>query len=239
MTKAQLIAFFVERFNALEGRFAPKIEGLQRELDLIKTIPLPERGERGEKGDPGEHGLDGRAGEAGPVGPQGPKGERGPKGDRGDRGPQGIQGPQGKQGPRGPKGDKGERGLTGADGKQGPAGRNGRIPRHKISNGRIAFEIAPDRFGDWIRFEQVTQYFSGGGGSTGAASDLKWIDYVSNYDSEPTFQSSIAAGDVYLYQYNNGSLYRLVGSNPYTDRFYSAFDGSNVSGLVVERGMSI
>lgn len=243
MKTNQLLAIFLERLKASEDKSGDLIRKIEAELDLIKSIPLPKQGEQGlqgEQGPQGLEGLQGRQGEKGPVGPQGPKGEQGPKGDKGNTGDQGVQGKDGKAGPKGPKGEKGEKGTTGNQGKPGRPGKDGRIPRHKIDNGKVAFEIAPDRYGPWIRFQQTNQYYGGGGGTTPSTSgELKWIDYASNYEAEPAFQSTIAAGDVYLYTYANGSLYRLVGSNPYTDRFYSAFDGSTVSGLVVERSMTI
>ena len=240
MTKAQIIALFIERLSALEGRVAPKIGNLEREVDIIKAIPLPQRGEKGDKGDQGEQGLSGRQGEAGPAGPKGQKGEPGAKGEQGDRGPQGIQGPAGKQGPKGPKGEKGDRGERGPQGKAGPKGRDGRIPRHKIQGGRIAFEIAPDRFGDWITFQQTHNYYGGGGSTSQVIQDVKrWGDYATNWSSAPVFEATISAGDVYRYSFSDGTLYRLIGSSPYSDAFYSEFDGTSVSGLVVERGMSV
>lgn len=69
-----------------------------------------------------------------------------------------------------------------------------------------------------------------------------WIDYVANWraDTIPVKISTIAAGDVYQYTFADGSLlYRLVGSDPYTDGFYQNWDGSAVSGLVLNRAMQV
>lgn len=237
-----LLGVFLERLKAVEDRNQANTDQIKRELDLIKSIPLSKQGETGAvgpQGDQGPEGLQGRQGEKGPVGPEGPKGPRGPKGDKGTQGGQGVQGKEGKSGPKGPKGDKGEKGNTGVQGKQGKDGKDGRLPRHKIHDGKVAFEISPGRYGDWITFKQVNQYYSGGGGGEQTVAGLKWIDYVSNYASSPVFEASIAAGDVYRYSYINGTLYRLIGSNPYSDRFYNSFNGSAVSGLVIERQMAI
>jgi hypothetical protein len=238
----QLLAVFLERLKAVEDRLRGNTETLKRDIELIKSIPLPERGDIGPEGEigiQGPEGIQGRTGESGPAGPQGKQGPRGSKGDKGTQGSQGVQGKEGKSGPKGPSGNKGEKGVTGNTGKTGKEGKAGHIPRHKIENGKVAFEIAPNRYGEWITFKQTNQYYSGGGSTNAVPAGLKWIDYVSNYAVDPVFEQSIASGDVYRYQYANDTLYRLVGSNPYSDRFYSAFDGSAVSGLVIERGMTI
>ncbi len=243
MKTNQLLAVFLERLKAVEDRLRGDTEVIQRDIELIKSIPLPERGDTGPEGAVGPQGVEGiqgRTGESGPAGPQGKQGPRGSKGDKGSTGNQGVQGKDGKAGPKGPKGEKGTKGDAGKTGKTGKEGKAGHIPRHKIENGKVAFEIAPNRYGEWITFKQTNQYYSGGGNTTnGAAAGLKWIDYVSNYAVEPVFEQSIASGDVYRYQYANDTLYRLIGSNPYSDRFYSAFNGSAVSGLIIERAMTI
>jgi hypothetical protein len=238
VNKSHVLALFLERLRALEGRFAPKIEDIQRDLELIKSIPLPKEGRQGDVGPQGEQGPKGDQGPQGIQGPQGPKGDRGPKGDKGEQGPQGIEGQQGKQGLKGPKGEKGEKGDRGPQGAKGDPGKNGRIPRHRINNGKIAFEISPDRYGDWITLQQTNNYYGGGGGAA-VEQEPTWTDYATNFTGEPTLLASVAQGDVYEYNYVDGKLYRVVADSPYTDTFYAAFDGSVASGLIVTRGLSI
>lgn len=67
-----------------------------------------------------------------------------------------------------------------------------------------------------------------------------WIDYASHTDTEPALNATIGAGAVYTYVWGGVTRYRLVPS-PYTytgDAFYSAFDGSTLSGLLVSRGVA-
>ncbi len=84
---------------------------------------------------------------------------------------------------------------------------------------------------------------NGANGRDGASSGtLNWIDYASNWDSQspPTLIGSTAAGDVYQYTYSNGTRYRLVPTDGTSeDAFYTTWNGSALSGLVVERPMSI
>lgn len=70
-------------------------------------------------------------------------------------------------------------------------------------------------------------------------SELTWIDYVSQWASQPMQLATIAAGDVWQYTYTDGVLYRLINTATNVDAFYSNFDGSAVTGLVVARAMSI
>jgi hypothetical protein len=239
MKTKHLLAIFLERFQALQKKHDKETELLKREMEYVRSIPLTDLFVQhlNEKEGIDEKAIVVRQGEKGPVGPQGPRGKIGPKGDKGDKGDQGIQGQEGKQGPRGPKGDKGERGVQGPQGKPGKEGKSGRIPRHKISNGQIAFEIAPDLYGEWIRFQQTNQFYGGGSGTQ--QPDKTWIDYVANYSGTPTLLQAIAEGDVYRYEYADGTLYRVIGSDPYTDTFYSVFSNGEVSGEVVSRAMSL
>jgi hypothetical protein len=158
LNNKQLAAAMLARMGKLEEQrkkddqnAAPiEVESFVRVLEFLKPP-------KGDKGDQGETGPRGERGEKGPQGPVGPAGPQGPKGDKGDRGPMGETGPIGPQG------------QQGRDGKDGKDGRNGRIPRHKIRDGMIAFEIRPDQYGEWIRFTQTNNYYGGGGSGGGGA----------------------------------------------------------------------
>lgn len=161
-------------------------------------------------------------------------------------GPEGPQGPQGPQGPEGPRGPIGRTGNDGAMGPAGPMGPRGEMPKHQFNNGQIRFEQEEGVWGPWITIQQQ-QWFTGGGagGSTEteeAPAVLTWGDYVTNWASEPTLAGVTTGGDdVWEYTYNNGTLYRLVpaqGSSE-VDGFYSSWNGTDVSDLVVNRGMDI
>jgi len=228
----QALAVFLERLQRLDSKSKDQFESLNKELEVVRDFKLIP-GAKGELGDRGPQGLDGTAGRDGSQGEQGiqgPKGDTGAQGSQGLQGVQGEQGPKGERGEKGQKGDKGDRGERGPEGKKGQDGKPGRIPRHKIQNGAIAFEQRPNEYGEWIRFNQTNQYISGGGGKT-------WIDYATGFSEEPTLVDTIAAGDVYLYNYDGKILYRLV-SDP-IDAFYSVFSGGTLSGLVVQKSMTI
>lgn len=170
-------------------------------------------------------------GDVGPIGPQGPAGPAGPQGR------DGKDGPKGDIGPAGPQGFKGEQGPSGLEGPEGPQGPMGPMPKHKIKDDRIAFEVEPGVWGEWVSFTNVTQYM------TGTQQDrkpkLQWIDYASGYSVEPTLLQTIADGDVYEYTYTNGTLYRLVPSGAAVDSFYKRFESGVLSGLVIEKTIKI
>ena len=104
------------------------------------------------------------------------------------------------------------------------------MPRHKIQNGAIAFEQSPGIFGEWLKFVQNTSYFSGGGAKT-------WTDYATGFSTEPTLIETIADGDVYSYNYDGKTLYRLVGDP--IDAFYTNYSGGSFSGLVAQKQITI
>jgi hypothetical protein len=228
----QALAVFLERLQRLDSKSKDQFESLNKELETVRDFKLIP-GAKGESGDRGPQGLDGTAGRdglQGEQGIQGPKGETGAQGSQGLQGVQGDQGPKGERGEKGQKGDKGDRGERGPEGKKGQDGKPGRIPRHKIQNGAIAFEQRPNEYGEWIRFTQTNQYISGGGGKT-------WTDYATGFSTEPTLIETIADGDVYSYNYDGKTLYRLVG-NP-IDAFYTNYSGGSFSGLVAQKQITI
>ena len=228
MRPSQVAALFLSKLRGLEEDYRKRLLEL---ADLVSTVEA----QKGDPGAPGERGERGEKGEKGDPGDRGPKGDKGDKGDRGETGPQGVPGPAGEageQGPRGPEGPAGPIGPKGGDGKDGADGRPGRIPRHKIQNGAIAFEIRPGEYGEWVRFTQTNQYYSGGRG-------LSWTDYATGFSATPTLLQTIADGDVYQYTYRNGTLYRLVPSGSAVDSFYRNFSSGVLSGLVAEKQISI
>lgn len=69
---------------------------------------------------------------------------------------------------------------------------------------------------------------------------VTWIDLVANWSDIPMFVVSLTGGDVWEYTYTGGdTLYRFIGSEPYSDAFYRSFDGSTLSDLVLARGMTL
>jgi hypothetical protein len=80
----------------------------------------------------------------------------------------GEDGVDGKRGPRGHKGDMGKMGIDGKrgrDGKDGKAGKDGKMgpmPKHEVQGTRIRFETAPNKWGEWIQFMQISGQRGGG-----------------------------------------------------------------------------
>ena len=228
----QALAVFLERLQRVDTKAKERFEALNKEVEAVRDFKLipGDKGETGFQGLQGFEGPTGRDGIQGEQGIQGPRGATGPQGSQGLQGVPGQTGPKGERGEKGQKGDKGDKGDLGSQGKKGQDGRSGRMPRHKIQNGAIAFEQRPNEYGEWLKFIQNTSYYSGGGAKT-------WIDYATGFSVEPTLVETIAAGDVYLYNYDGKILYRLV-SDP-IDAFYSAYSGGTLSGLVVQKSMTI
>lgn len=93
----------------------------------------------------------------------------------------------------------------------------------------------PAAFGDELAAERV--------GVVGKLNNLdihslSWAFFAANWTSQPSLVGSTASGDVYSYVFNGVTRYRLVPSsyNPTQDAFYSGWDGSSLSGLIVKRG---
>lgn len=65
-----------------------------------------------------------------------------------------------------------------------------------------------------------------------------WAYYKDHWSAEPTLQATVAAGDVWAYQLDGVTRYRLVPEpyNPVMDAFYSTFAGGALSGLIAARG---
>lgn len=81
---------------------------------------------------------------------------------------------------------------------------------------------------------------SAGGGSPEDPGFYRWGDYVLNYAGTPTVVGTVTEGDVYEYQYDNGTAYRLVPTDGISeDAFYTTFTGGVLSGFIVNRSMAI
>ncbi len=115
---------------------------------------------------------------------------------------------------------------------------NTQLARHKIKDDRICFEKEPGVWGEWITFQNITQYMTGAQPSSTKAK-FTWIDYATGFASTPVLLTTIADGDVYEYTYSNGILYRLVPSGSEVDAFYKNFVGGVLSGLVANKGVTI
>lgn len=111
-------------------------------------------------------------------GEAGQDGKKGDKGDRGERGPQGPQGPRGLQGKQGEKGDKGDPGETGKDGERGLEGKMGPMPKHETEGNKIRFEIAPNKWGDWIKVQTLMGSGLRGGGNLATKDDAQTSQLV-------------------------------------------------------------
>lgn len=66
---------------------------------------------------------------------------------------------------------------------------------------------------------------------------LTWIEFLTNWTSKPQQVATIAAGRVFDHPRGVSTFYRLVPVpyDPTQDTFYSAFDGTNLTGPIVSR----
>jgi hypothetical protein len=96
--------------------------------------------------------------------------------------------------------------------------------------GFVYFDTTLDQFG--VYNGTSWDYMSGSG------LGITWVQSVTEKDTiVPEKIATIASGDVYRYIKTYGTIYRLVPS-PYTysgDSFYSAFDGTTLTGLIISR----
>lgn len=68
--------------------------------------------------------------------------------------------------------------------------------------------------------------------------EASWIDYASQWSSEPSEIGSTADGTVFEYTLDGTTRYRLV-PDPYDaaqDAFYADWDGTTLSNLIITRG---
>ena len=71
--------------------------------------------------------------------------------------------------------------------------------------------------------------------------NIKWLDYVGNWKVKPTKVGTTTNGDIYEYQYEISTFYRLVPNSTSTlkDSFYKFWNGTSVSELIIERTLNI
>jgi len=69
-------------------------------------------------------------------------------------------------------------------------------------------------------------------------SENTWIFYATTWDVAPTLEAEITGGSVYRYEQGGVVRYRYVPLtyDPFEDAFFGAFDGSNLTQLIVSRG---
>lgn len=228
-----------------------------------------DRGEQGLQGPVGPQGPKGDQGDRGPqgdVGPQGEVGPQGPQGPSGDtiRGPRGLRGEQGLRGLEGPQGVRGEPGQDGRSIANASITEDGRLlirydDGELVSVGRVQVNVEnhyeggsglpPGHFAIYdAEFQpnnELVLICNNGkrinaGAPSLAVGSYTWSDYVNGPTQEPTLNTTLASGPVYDYVYGSTTLYRHIpDANPYNDTFYSNFDGTNLSGVVVSRSISI
>ena len=120
-------------------------------------------------------------------------------------------GAQGKQGIQGPQGDKGDTGLG------IPAGGLAGQVLSKIDN--------TDYNTQWVDDTDT----------------LSWIDVAGDVEYTGV-ETTIASGEVLTCAYKSDTIYRFINSTenangyPIEDSFYSDFDGTNLTNLIITRG---
>lgn len=119
-------------------------------------------------------------------------------------------GPQGPQGPTGATGATGATGPAGATGATGPTGPTGATGA------------------------------TGPQGDPGVSDFPTWTDLAVGWNAEPSFNTSLAGGDVYTYTYDTGiTYYRYIANDGSIDAFYDNFDGVNLTTLIIQKKISI
>ena len=90
-----------------------------------------------------------------------------------------------------------------------------------------------------IRYVPPLQNNGGGSVNTDVNTDVNsWSHYLDHWDVEPIQISTTSSGTVFGYTLGGVTRYRLI-PNPYDatqDAFYSDWDGTALSGLIITRG---
>ena len=168
------------------------------------------------------------------------------RGEAGPQGEKGVQGAPGKAGSKGAKGEKGDPGKDGRDGKDGKDGLDGEdgvsvvnaevdIDGHLVLTLSDGNEIDAGAVESLSKEAQTT--YAAIHNSIDPISTFTWIDYASGFSTPPVFLETTAQGDIYQYQYESSTLYRLI--TPTDDSFYNDYSSPNVSNLVISRGLNI
>tara|TARA_R110001592_G_scaffold237626_1_gene496888 strand:- start:163 stop:657 length:495 start_codon:yes stop_codon:yes gene_type:complete len=127
----------------------------------------------------------------------------------------GVQGSQGARGSQGEKGDTGDKGDTGEG-----------VPSGGTSGQILSKVDDTDYNTEWT---DVTDTFT-------------WIDVAGDIQYNGN-ETPIASGNVLEGVYKTNTIYRFInGTNnangyPIEDSFYSDFDGTNLTNLIVTRGL--
>ncbi len=191
-------------------------------------------------------GPQGRAGYDGCDGLDGSDGKEGSQGKVGMHGDPGARGPTGPTGPQGVKGDKGDQGRTGqaGDGEDGVS-----VTGSTINNrGDLIIKLSN---GDLINAGRAKgqpgppgQPGRNGGiiSQSGVAGSLAWNDYAINKVQYTGVETGIASGLVLECISDGDTIYRFINSTdnangyPIEDSFYSDFNGTILTNLIITRG---
>ena len=222
-------------------------------------------GYNGKDGTAGRNGIDGKQGLRGVVGARGEPGQDGKQGIPGNDGQAGKRGSIGLSGNDGLDGEDGEDGvgiekawvndnyhltirLTSGKvidagyvrGNPGAsAGKGGRVSGYSSGGSSASSPFLVNASFNSSN-ELILGSSNGSSINAGAPADppLTWDYLVQNWSVEPALNAVITGGTVYNYTLSGVTRYRLV-PDPYTatsDQFYSDFNGTTLSGLIVARG---
>lgn len=250
--------------QGIQGPQGPKGEKGERGEDGLdgKDGADGKDGLDGKDGRDGKDGKDGKHGIQGPRGPKGPVGLRGESGKDGKSGKDGRDGKDGKDGVEGPPGtgiekvwvdDKYHLTFRLTSGKtvdagyvRGPRGNSGG-KGGRVTGGTYSGSggYSPYVTGVTINQDGKVEITLSNGNTVISdvpvpSSSLSWIEYVTGTSQEPTLNTTLASGPVYDYVYGSTTIYRHIpDANPYGDTFYTDFDGTTLSGVIVSRSTSI
>lgn len=80
-------------------------------------------------------------------------------------------------------------------------------------------------------------------GETPGYGNVDWLSLVLGYKTNPTFNTTIATGDVWNYVYSTSgsdvTYYRLIPSDASADAFYTTFSAGILSGLISQKPITI
>ena len=167
--------------------------------------------------------------------------------DKGLNGKDGKDGRDGKDGSKGKDGKPGAKGKDGKDGRPGKDGKDGKDGQDGVSV--VSVEVDFDNHlvttlsnGEVIDAGSIEDISAASGdtynvGVRAGGTSRTWIDYATGFSSDPTLLETTAEGDVYEYQYENATLYRLIGATE--DSFYRQFVSPTLSDLVVTKSIII
>jgi hypothetical protein len=72
---------------------------------------------------------------------------------------------------------------------------------------------------------------------------IDWMTLTRGFKIEPTFNSTIAGGDVYNYVYESSptdkTYYRYIATDGSEDAYYETFSGGNLSNLIAKKKITV